>query len=66
MPLVWDHFKGSVELKHINQYVKKAVFHRQKRKDITKKGADMSFILNYALTLSLMHCFALYTKQQML
>jgi len=36
-----DHFKGSVELKHINQHVKKAEFHSQKRKDITKKGADI-------------------------
>ena len=36
-----DHFKGSVELKHINQHVKKAAFHSQKRKDITKKGADI-------------------------
>ena len=57
-----DHFKGSVELKHINQHVKKAAFHSRKRKDITKKGADIRnfFVLNYAITPSLMHCFTLY------
>ena len=51
-----DEFKGSVQLKHINQHVKKAAFHHQKRRDITGKGAKQSdirifFVLDYIIIL---------------
>ena len=42
-----DHFKGSVQLKYINQHVKKAAFHIQKRREITHKGAKQCDIRNF-------------------
>lgn len=42
-----DQFKGSMQLKHINQHVKKAAFHCQKRRDITGKGAKTRDIRNF-------------------
>ena len=45
-----DQFKGSVQLKHINQHVKKAAFHCQRRREVTDKGAKQRDIRKFFCT----------------
>ena len=45
-----DQFKGSVQLKHINQHVKKTTFHCQRRREMTDKGAKKRDIRKFFST----------------
>ena len=45
-----NQFKGCVQLKHINQHVKKAAFHCQRRREVTDKGAKQRDIQKFFCT----------------
>lgn len=45
-----DQFKGSCQLKHLNQHIKKSSSHSQQRKRLTERGVEQSDIRNFLLT----------------
>ena len=44
-----DQFKGSCQLKHLNQHTKKSASHCQQRRRLTERGVEQSDIRDFLL-----------------
>ena len=44
-----DQFKGSYQLKHLNQHIKKSASHSQQRRRLTERGVEQSDIRDFLL-----------------
>lgn len=44
-----DQFKGSHQLKHLNQHIKKSASHCQERRRLTERGVEQSDIRDFVL-----------------